>query len=350
MKPLKRLLLAAGLLAGVLASSNSDLEARVLEVPSQYSTIREAVLTAEASDTVLVSPPKNSDSYHEKVFMIGRRNLSLIGNGGWPNISITNGEDPGTVGLYIANSPGFLIKGISINHSDTHAIYVSKSSGTITDVDLGYSFIGVGANLYPTDTLNIRNSVISDCTVGVESSDGYLDIRGARFSNLGDSLDVRSGIETTSSNTIEGSLFDNNVAAIYANGPVNEITNNTFYNNPSSVVFGDSTNAKFLFMYNIVAKSDIFGVMSELPRDSNMAIVKYNAFFNCNNPHDNLVISTENLFRTDPIFIDPRKHNFRLSPLSPFNSRRSNVGLFGAFDSSDSIDVNLTGLPIKKRY
>ena len=350
MKPLKRLLLATGILATVLTSPNSDLEARVLRVPSEYHTIREAVLTAESSDTVLVSPPDSSDSYKEKVFIIGKKNFSLIGKDDWQNTLITNGEEQGTIGLYIANSSNFLIKGISINHSDTHAIYVFRSSGTITDVDIGYSFIGIGADLSSIDTLKFENSVISNCKIGIKSNNGYLDVCGNKFSNLGDSLEVTSAIETTSNSNIQGNIFQDNITSIYSTGLMNEIINNTFYNNPTSLVLGDSINSKFLVMYNIFAKSDIFGVMSEIPRDSTKAIVKYNVFFKCAKPYDNLKISKENIFGRDPLFINPKNNNLRLSSLSPFNSKKSKNGLIGAVDYKDSIDVNLNGLPIKKRY
>lgn len=126
---------------------------RVLEVPSHYSTIHEAVEAASAGDIVQVA----AGTYHENI-VIDKDSLSIVGENRSTTIingSVDNGANVAGVNI---TSRNVLLSGFTImNCSQSEGISINGRDAAIVENDIVGDSIGIG--LHVANSRILRNNV-----------------------------------------------------------------------------------------------------------------------------------------------------------------------------------------------
>jgi len=189
-----------------------------LEVPSQYSTISEAVNHASPGDTIIVQ----KGVYTEDVIV--NKTLTLTGQSGAIIVGIGGSNPSAAVTLAADNIviSGFTIKSTEYANTtwSTYGILVNGDKCTITDNTILGTYVGIFSSVqsYTIIKENIITESIKD---------------GIRFAG--------GSQNTFASNNITA----NKVSAIALNGYSNTVTNNILNNNTRGIGLGASNSVVF---------------------------------------------------------------------------------------------------------
>ena len=342
---------------------------RVLNVPSEYDSIQEAIDEARNHDTILVAP----ETYEELLDFSGK-SIYVRSSDGAENtiltyqtrcdnlIKFTSGEDTAAI------LDGFTFSDVSHKYG---LIYLEAASATIRNC----RFIN-NSNLAPSpstfgtigmfngDFLIVENSVFdgnqSHSAAGIGVYGGQGRFTGNTFKNNIALAESGGAISVTGTFQIENNLFHDNSAenqggTIYLDENENtEIRGNTFARNISTGEDGGgicigSNSSGIIIENNIFYKNSGYGVTnlhgSEAGLDCNLVWENTPAHFNGD------IVPGDNPFLNDPYFCNPSTNDFYLDGSSVCapenNSCNILIGALGIKCFTDVVSLSDNILPKK---
>ncbi len=238
--------------------------AATLRVPSDYTTIQEAIDSASSGDSVLVAPGIHAGSVE-----IGEVDLTLLGDA-TPELVTIQGDSASPV-VTVTSNVGLIIESLTLTggHNDNSGGGVRAEAGaTLTlanCVVAGNSSAKLGGGLY----LNGANALIEDSIVEMnlaESGGGLYaaaadtlilhrtTIRDNSATNGGGIKILNGGSAWIEDSTLEGNSAEQNGAGMVANdaGSVS-ISGTTFSNNMASLSGNDASGGGAAFFGSTVA-------------------------------------------------------------------------------------------------
>lgn len=269
----------------------------VLNVPSEYGTIQDAINASSDSDTVLVAP----GTYIENINYSGKT-VKIISSSGADFTFLT---------------PAIL--------DSTHILVVSgEGIGTsLEGFDISGSSASICINVYNGSNFIIRNNTLHDYAgtghvIRTQGSDLHVS-NNLFFKNIGISCIWQWGL-----------------------GGYTEIYNNTLDSNYGGIAgfYGDVHN-------NVITNSEEYGINLD---NSSFGTVDYNNVYNCNINYYYPESIGNNNTSTDPLYVDPSIKDYNLQTGSPcidagnpepsFNDPDGSTNDIGAFP------FQLTNYPI----
>jgi len=222
-----RYLITTSLVLIVLAGS--PLLAAVLNVPSEYPSIQEAIDASSDGDRVVVAP----GLYYETINFNGKNIV----------VTSTDPNDPRVVGYTILNADGEGSVVTFENREGPQAVLtgftITGGTGTLVD-DYGTSKYYYGAGIYcQYGSPTITHNVITNNVGPYREEEVRVDVDGGYYTTWEYERTYGGGIYYSGSGTVSHNIIYNNSAyiggAIYAGGYAT-VTNNLIYNN--SAVLG----------------------------------------------------------------------------------------------------------------
>jgi hypothetical protein len=171
-----------------------SLSGRVLTVPSQYSTIQQAVNNAKEGDTILVKP----GTYEGGITI--SKSLVLEGQEGSTLTKIQGG--PNTIGISILNAKDVVIRGFTITGSQIGVSIGNSSSVCLEQNDISNNLgPGISATTvsqavaaYPRGLIIANNRITGNVGFGISANDILqLDIIGNEILNTATKPDGTAG-------------------------------------------------------------------------------------------------------------------------------------------------------------
>ena len=305
-------------------STTCGVAAQTLEVPGDFPTIQQAILAAQAGETVVVAP----GVYTEVIDFLGKA-ITVISAGG-PEVTTIDGQLGGiTVRFDSGEGPASVLSGFTIRNA----------GGPTTFVENG---LGIVVTPFTEARATIRNNVLTQNPVrggiGIRGGTGTnieVEIQGNRVAENVSGIAVSLGMSPTITGFIR---IVNNVVAFNRVGGIGlgaccafgdpgdftlEVVNNTVYGNEAAFGGGLAANASNLTLLNNIFFANT--ASSEGP-DLYLVQAALSATIAFNIIGDGQFDGVDNNFALDPLLVDPAGGDFSLQPTSPAIDAGSNTG------------------------
>ena len=242
----------------------------LISVPNDFSTIQEAIDSAQSSDEIMIS----SGFYSENLLINDKNNISLIGIDA--NVVLTG-----------ANMGGTAIKAVGNYLTIKNLVFANYTSGL--------SFLGNSNKLSFCTIIDIKR-------VGIALNGKDNSLNNLRIERIG-----RNGVEFAGSNNCisNSSLVDcggSGISNITPEATATSINSNTFSNCKQGISLMNNSSTGLKLSDNIIDSCE-YGVFSK----SNKVYLKANAITNCTNAGAFLIGNdlklTSNTFIDNPLGI-----------------------------------------------
>ena len=279
-----------------------------LDGTGDFSSIQEAVDSAQKGDTVFLKP----GAYPQDLTIHSKERIKLVGAGTDKVTMLGHGERVGVlhVGKWPYGATDIEITGLTINEHGGHAVGIFNGEGiTIRNVHVNGMVFGQ----------QVREVRIEDCVIGGSETTGiqFADSQAVLIGNLIHDKDYGVNVAGNSEVRLERNIITRNLfeAIVIGDRASATLINNTLVKNGGGAAFLGSSQSKV--SGNVVAFNKQGFVMTV----SSQTVLSFNAMFNSEGDYMKAgspnvpapELKPESDIRIDPHFVDVEHDDFRLS-------------------------------------